>query len=143
MGNRRAPAFGLPADLLRGGAGRQPGAGGARLAGIRSRASDGRRFASRAERDRYEELLILQRAGEIAELECQPIFHFPIGDRLLTWQGRRIRYTADFRYRDLRSDAVVIEDVKGNHRTRDVHLRLALMEAVHGIAVRLTKPRRR
>lgn len=111
---------------------------------MRAQASDGRRFSSKLERDRYEELLLLQRGGEIADLRCQVIFHFPIAGRPLEWNGRPIRFTADFVYQDRRCEnAVVVEDAKGNHRSRDLHLRLALMRACHGIKVKLTAPRRR
>lgn len=59
--------------------------------------------------------------------------------------NRRVRYTADFRYFDMQRDAFVVEDVKGGAVTSDAQLRIALMAAVHGIAVelvRITLPRR-
>lgn len=120
---------------------------------MRCESRDGRRFASLAERDRYEELLLLQRAGDIAGLECQPAWTFPIagpaGTHELRIGARAVRFTADFRYRDLRRGGLtVVEDAKGV-MTRDAVLRIALMQAVHGIEVVLVRapsaraPRRR
>ena len=108
----------------------------------RAESRDGRRFASKAERDRYEELRHLEAAGEIRGLTCQPAWHFPINGVPLTIGGRKVRYTADFLYFDCRAGTTVVEDVKG-HMTRDAVLRIALMRAVHGIEVRLVKPRSR
>lgn len=114
----------------------------------RAAASDGRQFASKAERDRYEALLLEQRAGLISDLRCQVIYHFPIDGELLTVNGRKTRYTADFAYRDARTGQEVIEDTKG-FLTNDAALRIGLMRAVHGIEVRLTgaggqrRPRKR
>jgi hypothetical protein len=101
------------------------------------------KFHSKAERDRYEQLLLLKAGGEIDQLERQVIYHFVIGKHHLEWRGRKIRYTADFRYLDTRSKETVVEDVKG-FLTNDALIRLALMKAVHGIDVRLiTMPRSR
>ena len=59
-------------------------------------------FGSRGEAARYCELKALQDRGDIAELECQPVFKFPTG----------VKYVADFRY-VRKPKTVVIEDVKG------------------------------
>jgi hypothetical protein len=72
---------------------------------------DGLKFDSHAERDRYQYLRLLERAGHISNLRCQPRF-------LLVEQFRRKGrlflaefYIADFEYReDYKS---VVEDVKG------------------------------
>lgn len=88
----------------------------------------GLRFASKAEAQRYLELTLLQKAGAIGELECQPRFPLVVnGVKVCT-------YIADFRYRDVKTGQVVIEDVKGV-RTRDFVIKKKLMAAVHGIAV--------
>lgn len=75
---------------------------------------DGIRFASKAEARRYCELKLLEKAGEIRELELQPRYE------LLAWPGRCDRtravvghYVADFRYRKGPTGLLVIEDVKG------------------------------
>lgn len=148
MGNRFAAAKRFSPQHLGGEPG-DDGAGGTnKYSAIRAKAYDGRSFSSKAERNRYQELLHLQSAGEIAELELQPIYHFVINDRplLIPWgksgAKRRARYTADFRYRDLRSGLTVVEEVKGM-MTPDAALRIALMEAVHHISVKIVRPRSR
>jgi dsDNA-binding SOS-regulon protein len=56
---------------------------------------DGISFASKKEARRYSELKLLERAGEIADLQLQP--RFP-----LTVNGVRVcTYVADFQYRDI------------------------------------------
>lgn len=142
MGSRVSAAFRVPAHLLGDGAenGARPRS---KFGAVRCAAWDGKKFASKAERDRYHDLLRLKDAGVIADLECQVIYHFPINDRLLSWNGRRLRYTADFRYRDLeRGGSVIVEDVKGV-LLPDAMLRMALMKAVHNIDVQLVTKRRR
>ena len=67
------------------------------------RTVDGIVFASRREAYRYMELKILQKIGDITDLELQPVFKFPMG----------FKYVADFRYWDKRLGYFIIEDVKG------------------------------
>ena len=66
---------------------------------------DGRRFHSQKEGRRYRELLLLQKAGEIRDLECQ--VGFPI-----FVHGHKISvYVADFKF--ITPDGkIVVEDVK-------------------------------
>lgn len=104
----------------------------------RAEAFDGSKFPSKAERDRYHVLLAEQAAGRIADLKRQPRWRFAINGVELRWNNRAIFYTADFQYRETATGQTIVEDVKG-FLTRDVHIRLALMEAVHGISVRLVK----
>lgn len=61
----------------------------------------GKRFDSKAEAARYQVLRLLEKAGEIKDLECQPVFRFPMG----------FSYRADFQYRE--DGWLVAEDVKG------------------------------
>lgn len=69
---------------------------------------DGVRFASKAEARRYCELRLLEKAGEIRELELQP--KFP----LYAFCGGCVgHYIADFRYRAGTRGVLIIEDVKG------------------------------
>jgi hypothetical protein len=87
------------------------------VGGMESRSLDGRVFDSTAERDRYAELSMLERAGKIAKLELQP--RFEIIPK--TVKGTRTHhYTADFRY--IENGVCVIEDVKGV-KTKDYILR--------------------
>jgi hypothetical protein len=85
-------------------------------------------FASKREARRYQELLLLERAGVIRDLETQPVFDLDVN-------GVRIcRYLADFRYYDTERNALVVEDSKGV-RTETYKLKARLMKAVHGIEV--------
>lgn len=103
--------------------------------------ADGQRFPSKAEARRYAELKILAAQGLIADLVLHPKWRFIINDRLLrTTSGRALIYTADFAYQ--RDGALVVEDVKGM-LTRDAEIRIALMQAVHGIEVQLIGRRRK
>lgn len=58
---------------------------------------DGLKFDSLKERNRYIELKALQQAGDIIELECQPVFKYMSDD------GKKclFKYIADFRYKYL------------------------------------------
>ncbi len=84
---------------------------------------DGHTFDSKAEAERYGELKLLQRDGQISNLELQPSFELEpktiVGGRRLT----SICYVADFRY--LENGEWVFEDVKGV-RTRVFDLKLRL-----------------
>lgn len=99
---------------------------------------DGRRFASQREARRYQELVLMQMAREIADLECQPVF--PLHVVKLYRNGWPIeiatvaKYVADFRYMNLRTGEIVVEDVKG-FRTETYRLKKKLAEAIHGITI--------
>jgi hypothetical protein len=84
--------------------------------------SHGIRFHSKREAARYHELLLLARAGEIWDLELQPVFMLCVPsttgtvsgglrDLAGTFNGRIGVYRADFRYWD--RSGCVVEDVKG------------------------------
>ena len=80
--------------------------------GNRKTTYDGHVFDSRAEALRYSELMIMERAGLITDLELQPEYELiPAHQR----DGRKVRamkYVADFRYID-EDGRVIVEDVKG------------------------------
>ena len=73
---------------------------------------DGIRFDSQKEAKRYQELLIMQKAGLIRGLERQKRFLLipsqRIGKKVVE---RECVYVADFVY--LKEDKVIVEDVKG------------------------------
>ena len=101
---------------------------------------DGVRFASKREAARFLELQLWQKAGQIADLECQPVF--PLHVMEIWRSGAPIvittigKYTADFRYLNLQTGEIVIEDVKSTAtRTEAYKLRKKLAEAIHGITV--------
>jgi hypothetical protein len=103
--------------------------------------SDGKRFPSKAEARRYEELRLMQQQGIITDLVLHPRWRFIINGQLLrTMSGRALIYTADTSYQ--RDGALVVEDVKGM-LTRDAEIRIALMAVVHGIEVQLIGRRRK
>jgi len=101
---------------------------------------EGQAFDSRREARRFQELRLLERGGEIADLQRQP--EFPIHSPILSHAGEVIglvvvaKYIADFQYRDLRrAGAVVIEDAKGV-RTPLYRLKKRLVVAQYGIDIR-------
>lgn len=90
---------------------------------------DGRRFDSKKEAARYGELKLLQAAGHIADLACQPPF-------ALVVNGVKVgKYIADFVYRDCATGERVYEDVKGV-RTAVYKLKAKLVLALYGVAIR-------
>lgn len=109
---------------------------------------DGIVFDSRKEARRYQELLLMQRAGVISELRRQvkyvliPTYYETVerygknGQRLK--DGRKVleyecSYVADFVYEE--DGKTVVEDTKG-FKTKDFIIKRKLMLWVHGIRVR-------
>lgn len=104
----------------------------------RRRTYNGIQFASIREMRRYKELLWLERAGEISDLETQPRYEIiPLQRKADGSAERAAHYTADFQYKDKNGD-VVVEDVKSAATVRltDYVLRRKLMLQVHGIEVK-------
>lgn len=97
----------------------------------------GRWFQSLKEGRRYSELLLLERAGQIAELELQVRYELSI-----TQPGGAVvrlgEYRADFRYRESNARPLVvekiIEDSKGV-RTALYKWKKAHFEAQYGVAI--------
>ena len=85
---------------------------------------DGIEFDSKKEAKRYQELLLLQKAGEIYMLERQKVYELlpaqrepdKVGKRGGVIKGklleRAVEYVADFVYTD-KNGKTVVEDVKG------------------------------
>ena len=102
---------------------------------------DGIVFASKKEAARYVELTHLVAAGLIDQPELQPVFPLHVMELwrsqvpiVITTIGV---YKADFRYRDLQTGEIVVEDVKsGPTKTEAYRLRKRVAEAVHGMCVR-------
>lgn len=94
-------------------------------------AIDGIRFDSQKEARRYGELVLLQKAGEIRDLQRQVVIPLIGRDApLKTRTGRAMRMTVDFAYADKRLGwAMVYEDSKGM-ATRDYEVRKAVVEAM-------------
>lgn len=91
---------------------------------------DGRVFDSKREANRYAELILMQRAGEISELTLQPRYPIEIGGVPVRYDsGRQLVYVADFEYLDNRTNEVVLEDAKGV-KTQAYRIKRALMKAM-------------
>ena len=94
---------------------------------------DGYKFDSLKEARRYSELKLLQRAGEITDLEVQPSFELKVNHTLIC------KYIADFSYYNgIGVPYLVVEDVKGRKSGGPwAHFRIKakLMDAIHGIDV--------
>jgi hypothetical protein len=85
---------------------------------------DGIVFASRREAARYQELKILQQAGEIAALQLQPRFSLEVNDKHIAY------YIADFQYFSKDKQAWVVEDTKGV-KTQTYVIKKKLFEAIY------------
>lgn len=97
--------------------------------GAKSVTVDGHKFPSKVEARRYGELKLLERAGEIRNLELQPEYKFTIEGAPLMIGKRQARFRADFRYFDVKTGKRVVEDIKSAPtRTEAYVLRKALVE---------------
>ena len=106
----------------------------------------GKIFDSAHEAERYGELLLLERAGEIHDLKCQvkyvliPAKREPdrTGPRGGKIKGKVIEretaYIADFVYKT-KDGTEIVEDAKGC-RTKDYRIKKKLMLSVHGIRLK-------
>ena len=71
-------------------------------------------FDSIAEARRYQELQVMERAGLITRLVCQPEWELiPAYKRKDGTKVRATKYRADFSYTDTESGEYIVEDVKG------------------------------
>lgn len=108
-------------------------------------------FDSKHEMERYKELLLLQRAGEIEDLKLQERFELiPAQYELCveiyksgphkgqTKRGklleRPVEYVADFVYYDLKNGGLVVEDTKGM-KTKEYIIKRKLMLYRYGLRV--------
>ena len=81
---------------------------------IDERTRDGITFASKGEMYRYLELKLKEKAGEIKDLELQP--RYELIPQFTDWKGEKynsITYVADFRYYEVITKRIVVEDFKG------------------------------
>ena len=117
---------------------------------VKTKTSDGIVFDSHKEARRWEQLLLLQRAGKIVELRRQVPYEllpnqyesYPryskTGRRLKDGQRlieRKVEYVADFVYTDAEKGELIVEDTKGV-KTADYIIKRKLMYAVHSIKIR-------
>ena len=109
---------------------------------------DGIEFDSRKEAKRYEELKLMEAAGEIEDLELQKKFILIpaqreddiVGKRGGVKKGKVIErecsYIADFVYRDRQSGNTIVEDTKSPAtRTTEYIIKRKLMLYMHGIRI--------
>ena len=97
-------------------------------------------FDSKREQKRYSELLLLQRAGAITNLELQKVFELIPAQYETLENGKKgkcleraVTYRADFYY--IENGVPVVEDAKG-FRTEVFKIKKKLMLYVHGIRIK-------
>lgn len=95
---------------------------------------NGIKFDSKKEANRYSELLLLERAGAITNLELQVPFEL-IPNQKINGKvvERACKYVADFCYTE--NGQRVVEDTKG-FRTAEYIIKRKLMLYVHGIRIK-------
>lgn len=119
---------------------------------VKTKTTDGQVFDSMKEARRWEQLLMLQKAGKINHLQRQVPFELlpnqyetierysKRGDRLKDGTKlveRKIDYVADFTYFDADTGVLTVEDTKSKAtRTKDYIIKRKLMYAIHGIKVK-------
>lgn len=96
--------------------------------GAKKTTVDGIEFDSKAEAKRWGELKLLERGGQIKNLERQVRYDLAINGVKLGF------YKADFRYWDQASSQHVVEDVKG-FRTPVFAIKAKLMKALHRVEI--------
>ena len=82
-------------------------------------------FDSIAESRRYKELALLEKAGEIENLQLQPKFLLQESFKKNGKTYRKIEYIADFMYKE--KGKVIVEDVKGME-TKEFKIKRKLFE---------------
>lgn len=95
---------------------------------------DGIDFDSIHERDRYAELKIMERAGDIKDLKLQPVFELiPAIRENGEVVQRAVTYKADFSYTC--DGKLVVEDAKGV-KTQVYSLKKKILRYYHGIEIK-------
>jgi hypothetical protein len=119
---------------------------------VKTKTSDGSVFDSMKEARRWEQLLLLQRAGKITSLQRQVPYEL-LPNQYETYQryskkGERLKdgtkliersvvYVADFVYTDAETGENIVEDTKSTAtRTKDYVIKRKLMYAIHGIRIK-------
>ena len=104
--------------------------------GNRTVTLNGEKFDSHKEARRYGELVLLERAGQISNLERQVRFELiPSQYRDGKCVERAAHYIADFVY--MEDGTKVVEDTKG-FRTPEYKIKRKLLLYMHGIKIRET-----
>ena len=115
--------------------------------GNRKIAFDGQTFDSKKEMRHYTELLLLEKAGKIKDLQRQVKFLLIPAQRepdIIGPKGghkpgklieREVSYVADFVYTDLQTGQTVVVDTKG-FRTKEYTIKRKMMLYFHGIRIK-------
>ena len=115
--------------------------------GNRKIAFDGQTFDSKKEMRHYTELLLLEKAGKIKDLQRQVKFQLIPAQREPDIVGpkggkkpgklieREVSYVADFVYTDLQTGQAVVVDTKG-FRTKEYTIKRKMMLYFHGIRIK-------
>lgn len=98
-------------------------------------AIDGITFDSALEAKRWTTLRMLERIGEITDLQRQVEYILipPLKGKYRN--ERKVVYRADFTYTDVSTGEKIVEDTKGM-KTKDYILKRKLMLFVHGISIK-------
>ena len=88
---------------------------------------NGIKFDSKKESNRYFQLKLFERAGEIRDLEIQKEFVLQPSFKKNGKTYRKISYKADFCYFDIREGKYIVEDVKG-FKTKEYMLKKKMFE---------------
>lgn len=91
---------------------------------VRTKTIAGVSCASKKEAKRYDELLLLQSAGEIFGLQFQPRFKLHVNGVLIC------SYVSDFLYHDNRTNNIVVEDTKGK-KTKDYIIKAKMFQVLY------------
>lgn len=83
---------------------------------------DGIKFDSKKESKRYLELKLLERAGEIKDLELQKEFELQPSFKKNGKTYRKITYKADFCYFSIKDNKYICEDVKSPATKTQVYM---------------------
>lgn len=101
---------------------------------------DGEKRDSLTESNRYEELKILQRLGQIKDLQRQVPYTLIPSQKGENRNERPVKYIADFVYKERQADGSwkdIVEDTKG-YKTKDYTIKRKLMLYIHGISIKET-----
>jgi hypothetical protein len=97
--------------------------------------ANGESYRSKLERDRHNELLLLQKARDVRNLRREVTYRLEVNNHLIC------RYIADFVYEERNGNGWrdIVEDTKGAATMTPVfNIKKKLMLACHGIDIRIT-----
>lgn len=89
---------------------------------------DGITFDSMKEANRYRELKLLEKVGEISNLVLQPVYVLLESFEYKGEKIRAIKYIGDFEYIEVKTGNKVLEDTKG-FKTKDYLIKVKLLKS--------------